>query len=236
MIEGENISLRMGNKIILQDVNLKIYRGEYVALLGPNGAGKSTLLKVLALLKKPSTGRVSLKGQLGFLAHRSFLYDRLTAWENLKFYGGLFQVPCLEERIEKLIDQVGLAYFLHEPVDTYSRGMVQRLAIARAILHDPEILFLDEPFTGLDQRGGVILKKVLSEMHRQGKTIVMVTHDFNQGMDLVNRILIMKKGMKIFDRKTNYSTTQDFLNVQEDHLIWSLDDIKDIYHEQVGLE
>ncbi|MEL7568560.1 MAG: ABC transporter ATP-binding protein [Dehalobacterium sp.] len=221
MIQGENISLKLGSKMILRNINLTISPGDYVVLLGPNGAGKSTLLKVLSRLQKPSAGRVMLNGQLGFLSHRSFLYDRLTAWENLKFYGNLFQVSNLADRIERIIDQVGLSYFLHDPVDTYSRGMVQRLAIARAVLHDPEILFLDEPFTGLDQKGAAILKDVLTQMHRQRKTIVIVTHDFNQGMDLVDRVLIMKGGAKIFDDKITQSGAQD---------------IRNIYHEQVGME
>ncbi|MCR6545116.1 ABC transporter ATP-binding protein [Dehalobacterium formicoaceticum] len=221
MIQGENISLTLGGKRILQDVNLTLSPGEFAVLLGPNGAGKSTLLKVLSRIQKPTTGKVASKGQIGFLAHRSFLYDRLTAYENLKFYGKLFQVSGLPERIEALLDQVGLSYFSHEPVYTFSRGMVQRLAIARAVLHDPALLFLDEPFTGLDQKGTVILDQVLGEMHRRGKTILMVTHNFEQGMELVNRLLIMKKGQKIFD---------------DPIISRGAKELKGIYLQQVGME
>lgn len=221
MIQGEDISLKLGSKMILRDINLTVSSGEYVVLLGPNGAGKSTLLKVLSRVQKPSVGRVKINGQIGFLSHRSFLYDRLTAWENLRFYGSLFQVPHLAEQIEKIIEQVGLSYFIHDTVDTFSRGMVQRLAIARAVLHDPEILFLDEPFTGLDQKGAEILSGVLADMHYQGKTILIVTHNFDQGMDLVDRILIMRDGTKVYDDKITQSGAQD---------------IQKIYLAQVGME
>ncbi|MGI6684089.1 MAG: ABC transporter ATP-binding protein [Bacillota bacterium] len=216
MIQGENLSLKLGGKIILRDISLVVHPGEYAVLMGPNGAGKSTLLKVLSLVQKPSSGRViinkcpgEIKGKIGFLSHRSFLYERLTAWENLKFYGHLYQVPDLTKRVDQVIEQVGLSYYLHEPVFTYSRGMVQRLAIARMMLHDPEILFLDEPFTGLDQKGGAILSGIIGEMHRQGKTILMVTHSFDQGWDLVERVLVMKDGSKIFDDKISESDVQD---------------------------
>lgn len=209
MIRGENISLKLGGKMILRDVNIRVSPGEYVVLLGPNGAGKSTLLKVLCGLQKPSAGKVSINGQIGFLSHRSFLYDRLTAWENLKFYGSLFRVPDLPERIESIVEQVGLSLFLHEPVYTFSRGMVQRLAIARAVLHEPEILFLDEPFTGLDQKGGDILNSVLQDMHGRGKTILIVTHNFEQGTGLGDRVLIMKGGAKIFDEHITHLGTED---------------------------
>lgn len=230
MMQGENITLELGGKTILRDINLEISSGEFALILGPNGAGKSTLLKVLALLIKPSAGRVLINGgeareqsqnikrRIGFLSHRSFLYDRLTAWENLKFYGHLFQVPNLAQRVESMVDQVGLSLFLHEPVSTYSRGMVQRLAIARAMLHDPDLLFLDEPFTGLDQKGGEILTKMIGEMHRRGKTILMVTHNLDQDLNLADRVLILKNGAKIYDHKVSQLGA----------------DLKDVYLSQVG--
>lgn len=207
--------------MILREIDLHVSPGEYGVLLGPNGAGKSTLLKVLVLLLKPSAGLVKVNGQAGFLSHRSFLYDRLTPWENLTFYGSLFQVPHLADRIEKITAQVGLSHFLHDPVSTFSRGMVQRLAIARAVLHDPEILFLDEPFTGLDQNGAGILNGVLADLRSRGKTVLLVTHHFDQGLDLADRILIMKDGAKIFDEKIHRSSSPD---------------LKQIYLDQVGME
>jgi ABC-type multidrug transport system ATPase subunit len=155
MIRGENISLKLGEKTILRDISLVVDPGEFVVLLGPNGAGKSTLLKVLALILKPTSGRVihkyqgsdreeDIKRKIGFLSHRSFLYERLTAWENLEFYGKLYQVADLTRRAEEILEQVGLSYYCHDPVYTYSRGMVQRLSLARLLLHNPEMLFLDE--------------------------------------------------------------------------------------------
>jgi len=232
MIRGEDISVKLGGKTILREISLEVAPGEYTALLGPNGAGKSTLLKVLALLLKPSSGRViikdghgkeieNIKRKIGFLSHRSFLYDRLTAWENLKFYGNLFQVANLGDRVDQLMEQVELTYFLHEPVYTFSRGMVQRLAIARALLHDPEILYLDEPFTGLDQKGGEILAGILADLHNRGKTVFMVTHNFTQGLDLVDRVLILKNGVKIYDQKVTGAGTGD---------------LQELYARQVGME
>ncbi|MGI6679250.1 MAG: ABC transporter ATP-binding protein [Dehalobacterium sp.] len=221
MIRGDHISLSLGGKMILRDISLTLAPGEFALLLGPNGAGKSTLLKVLSHIQKPSTGNVAIQGQIGVLAHRSFLYDRLTAYENLKFYGHLFQVPRLSERIATLLEQVGLSFFAHEPVHTFSRGMVQRLAIARAVLHDPEILFLDEPFTGLDQKGTLLLEQVLEEMHWRRKTILMVTHSFEQGMERVNRLLIMKNGRMIFDDSVSLHGSKE---------------IQHTYLQQIGME
>ncbi|MGI6066525.1 MAG: ABC transporter ATP-binding protein [Bacillota bacterium] len=211
MIRGIEISKKIGSKVILKQVNLSVPPGQFVVLLGPNGAGKSTLLKVLSLLDKPSEGRIliggssgernnlALRKKIGFLSHRSLLYDRLSARENLKFYGHLYDVPRLDERIKVLAEQVGLQYFLDEPVYTFSRGMVQKLAVIRAMIHDPEILFLDEPYTGLDQQAGAIFTGLLYEWHKQGRTVFMVTHAFGQGLDLAERVVILVRGRIIYD-------------------------------------
>ncbi|MBC2727435.1 ABC transporter ATP-binding protein [Desulfosporosinus sp.] len=214
MIEGINLSKTYGNKNVLRDISLTIPKGEFTAVLGPNGAGKSTLLKILALMSKPDSGEVkigkqsfvNLKGELkrkiGILSHSSFLYPELTAYENLQFYGRLYDVRHLEEQIISVIKKVGLLLALNEPVYTFSRGMLQRLSIARALIHSPEVIFLDEPFTGLDQQGISLLQDVLKDLKSSQKTILIVTHSFEQGMEDVDRILIINKGQIAADFPT----------------------------------
>lgn len=231
MIEGINLSKTYGNKNVLRDISLTIPKGEFTAVLGPNGAGKSTLLKILALMSKPDSGEVkigkqsfvNLKGELkrkiGILSHSSFLYPELTAYENLQFYGRLYDVRHLEEQIISVIKKVGLLLALNEPVYTFSRGMLQRLSIARALIHSPEVIFLDEPFTGLDQQGIGLLQDVLKDLKSSQKTILIVTHSFEQGMEDVDRILIINKGQIAADFSTE--------NLQAG-------DLKRIYFEKVA--
>jgi len=214
LIEGINLSKTYGNKNVLRDISLTIPKGEFTAVLGPNGAGKSTLLKILALMSKPDSGEVkigkqsfvNLKGELkrkiGILSHSSFLYPELTAYENLQFYGRLYDVRHLEEQIISVIKKVGLLLALNEPVYTFSRGMLQRLSIARALIHSPEVIFLDEPFTGLDQQGISLLQDVLKDLKSSQKTILIVTHSFEQGMEDIDRILIINKGQIAADFPT----------------------------------
>jgi len=231
LIEGINLSKTYGNKNVLRDISLTIPKGEFTAVLGPNGAGKSTLLKILALMSKPDSGEVkigkqsfvNLKGELkrkiGILSHSSFLYPELTAYENLQFYGRLYDVRHLEEQIISVIKKVGLLLALNEPVYTFSRGMLQRLSIARALIHSPEVIFLDEPFTGLDQQGIGLLQDVLKDLKSSQKTILIVTHSFEQGMEDVDRILIINKGQIAADFSTE--------NLQAG-------DLKRIYFEKVA--
>lgn len=210
MIEIKQLTKQADNKLILRGMNLSIEKGETVAILGPNGAGKSTLLKVLATLIKPTTGQVTIKGldlkknqmkikQLfGYLPHSSLLYDHYSPLENLVFFGNLYGVANVEQRAAELVKEVGLSFFLNEPVKNFSRGMIQRIAIARAIVHEPEILLLDEPHTGLDQGAIAILNNVILSMKQKGTTTLMVTHDFKQAAEICDRIVIVKYG-KIVD-------------------------------------
>jgi len=185
---------------------LHIKPGEFVSVLGPNGAGKTTLLKILTLLAPPSEGQVYIDGRkasqeqltlrkkMGVISHNTFLYANLTAYENLLFYGRMYDVPELKNRVKEVISEVGLQYSLNDPVRTFSRGMQQRLAIARAIIHNPDILFLDEPYTGLDQHAIKILNQVLSSLTNQDRTIYLITHNFEQGLNMSDRIIILVKG------------------------------------------
>lgn len=196
----------MGEKMILRGVNLHINEGETVAILGPNGVGKSTWLKIVAGLMRPTEGQILIHGKqlrkdhfeqkemLGYLGHRSFLYEQLTPVENLKFFARLYHLKNPDEKIDELIKEVGLTFFKNDPVQSFSRGMVQRLAIARAILHGPKILLLDEPHTGLDQRAIEILNQVILRLKTLDITVVMVTHDFSQVIRTCNRVVILKNG------------------------------------------
>ncbi|PFO03778.1 heme ABC exporter ATP-binding protein CcmA [Bacillus sp. AFS076308] len=210
MIELKKLTKQADNKQILRGVDLSIKKGETIAILGPNGAGKSTLLKVLATLIKPTSGHVLINGLelrknqieikklLGYLPHSSLLYDHYSPLENLVFFGNIYGVQDVEQKARKLVKDVGLSFFLNEPVKNFSRGMIQRIAIARAIIHDPEILLLDEPHTGLDQGAISILNNVILSMKDKGTTTLMVTHDFKQAAEICDRVIIVKNG-KIVD-------------------------------------
>ncbi|WHZ01692.1 ABC transporter ATP-binding protein [Neobacillus sp. YX16] len=210
MIEIKKLTKQADNKLILRGVDLSVKQGETVAILGPNGAGKSTLLKVLATLIKPTSGLVKINGLdlkkdhievkklFGYLPHSSLLYDHYTPLENLLFFGELYGVKDVENRARQLVKEVGLSFFINEPVKNFSRGMIQRIAIARAIIHEPKIMLLDEPHTGLDQGAITILNNVILSMKEKGCTTLMVTHDFKQAAEICDRIIIVKNG-KIAD-------------------------------------
>lgn len=213
MIEIKKLTKQADNKLILRGIDLSVEKGETVAILGPNGAGKSTLLKVLATLIKPSSGLVKINGLdvkknlleikkvFGYLPHSSLLYDHYSPLENLVFFGKLYGVKNAEERAIELVKEVGLSFFLNEPVKNFSRGMIQRIAIARSIVHDPELLLLDEPHTGLDQGAISILNNVILSMKAKGTTTLMVTHDFKQASEICDRIIIIKNGKLVDDFK-----------------------------------
>ncbi|PLS01717.1 ABC transporter ATP-binding protein [Neobacillus cucumis] len=213
MIKLKKLTKQADNKLILRGVDLSIKKGETVAILGPNGAGKSTLLKVLATLIKPTSGQVMINGLelrknqimikklLGYLPHSSLLYDHYSPLENLVFFGNIYGVKDVEKKARKLVKDVGLSFFLNEPVKNFSRGMIQRIAIARAIIHEPEILLLDEPHTGLDQGAISILNNVILSMKEKGTTTLMVTHDFKQAAEICDRVIIVKNGIIVDDFK-----------------------------------
>jgi len=210
MIEIKKLTKQADDKLILRGIDLSIKKGETIAILGPNGAGKSTLLKVLANLIKPTSGVVKINGMdlkkdqlkikqiLGYLPHSSLLYDHYSPLENLVFFGNLYGVKNVEKRAIELVKEVDLSFFLNDPVKNFSRGMIQRIAIARAIVHEPEVLLLDEPHTGLDQGAITILNNVILSMKEKGTTTLMVTHDFKQAAEICDRIIILKQG-KIVD-------------------------------------
>jgi heme ABC exporter ATP-binding subunit CcmA len=178
MIRARKLGRRFGEKRVLRDVNLDIAHGDFAVVTGPNGSGKTTLLRICAGLAVPTEGEITVdvdRGAIGYLAHEPLVYRELTALENLELYGRLYRVPERRERIGMLLERFGLWDVRHDRVASYSRGMTQRLALCRTLLHDPQLLVLDEPYTALDTQGAALLDEQLREL--KGKTFLVSTHD-----------------------------------------------------------
>ncbi|HNB53025.1 MAG TPA: heme ABC exporter ATP-binding protein CcmA [Anaerolineales bacterium] len=207
MIIVTKLIKRFGPKTILRGVDFKVEKGEFVALLGPNGAGKTTFLRVLASLSAPTLGKVQISGyhlpqqaaavrrRLGVVLHQPLLYGDLTAEENLRFYGRMYALDNLDGRIVETLELVGLSNRRRDMVRTFSRGMQQRLSIARAVIHDPDVILFDEPYTGLDQDASSMLDDVLRRVAGQGRTIVMTSHDLARTADLASRFDVLSRGV-----------------------------------------
>ena len=207
MIEVKTLVKRFGLKTILRGLEFSVEPGEFVALLGPNGAGKTTFLRILATLSRPSLGKVKVAGyslpdeaaqvraKLGVVSHLPLLYPDLTAEENLRFYGRMYGVGDMEARITDVLGMVGLEPRRKDLVRTFSRGMQQRLAIGRAVIHDPEVMLFDEPYTGLDQDASEMLDDVLRSVAADGRTVVMTSHDLARAEDIATRFDILSRGV-----------------------------------------
>jgi heme exporter protein A len=206
MIKVRKLVKRFGLKTVLKGMDFSVEDGEFVALIGPNGAGKTTFLRILSSLARPSMGAVSVAGynlpkeaadvrrRLGVVSHQPLLYVDLTATENLKFYGGMYNLPNLSARIDEVLEMIGLTNRRDDLVRTYSRGMQQRLAIGRAVLHDPNVILFDEPYTGLDQDASAMLDDVLRTVAARGRTVVMTSHDLARTEDLATRFDVLSRG------------------------------------------
>jgi heme exporter protein A len=207
MITVKKLVKRFGLKTVLRGVDFEVQPGEFVALLGPNGAGKTTFLRILASLSRPTLGMVSVAGfplpkeaasvraRLGVVSHLPLLYGDLSAEENLRFYGRMYGISNLEPRITEVLEMVGLEARRRDLVRTFSRGMQQRLAIGRAVLHDPDVILFDEPYTGLDQDASTMLDEVLQTVAAKGRTVVMTSHDLARAEDLATRFDILSRGV-----------------------------------------
>jgi heme exporter protein A len=201
---------------VLRQLNLEVARGEFVALLGPNGAGKSTLLRLICGLSRPTAGVIRIGGwelpgeayavraQIGLVSHKPLVYENLSARENLRFFARLYNLPPegAETRITEMLMRVGLAKRGDDLVRGYSRGMLQRLSIARALLHNPDVLLLDEPYTGLDQDASAVLDGLLRDAHGDGRTILMTTHQLDRAALLASRVIILSRGAIAYDQPT----------------------------------
>jgi heme exporter protein A len=209
-LESEDIRKTFGHFTALAGVTLNVERGEFLALFGRNGAGKTTFLKVAATLVRHTRGKLRVEGvdiseepenarrHIGFLSHNTYLYRDLNPVENLRFFARLYGLKDPDGRIESLLDRVGLQRRASDPVRGFSRGLHQRLGIARVVLHDPSLILLDEPYTGLDANAVEILNRMLDEASAAGKTIILTTHDLDQGLRGATRAAIIDRGKIVF--------------------------------------
>jgi heme exporter protein A len=251
MIELRKLTKAFGSKMALRGIDLKVQPGESLVIFGPNGAGKTTLIRILSSLSRPSGGAVSIGGldlathadgirrHLGVVSHAPLLYDSLTAEENLRFFARLYAMKRPEARITAMLEQVGLSARRGDLVRTFSRGMVQRLAIARALLHDPELLLLDEPDTGLDPQAAEMLHHLLSRLSGRAaapggsevgaaqtngdsgalasstRTIVTITHSIERGLAIADRVAILANGRVVFEAVAAGLSPMDFRSIYD---------------------
>jgi ABC-type multidrug transport system ATPase subunit len=210
VIRVEGLTKTFNSKLALRGVDLEVTQGESVVFFGPNGAGKTTLIKVLATIMNPSSGKILIKGlslknnaneirrQIGVVTHDTFLYNNLTAYENLEFYSRMYDVPRHKERLQEVAAMVGMTSRLHDRVGTLSRGMQQRISIARSLLHRPDIMLLDEAETGLDQQAISMLWEALSKEGERKRTVILTTHNLERGLELGERVVILDRGKIVY--------------------------------------
>jgi len=209
-IEVRHLRKAFGTLKAVDGIDFELKQGEFLTVFGPNGAGKTTLIKILAGLTQPSSGTAKVAGfdiaeghpemrkEIGIISHATALYADLTPLENLIFFARMHGLKQPEDRALKVIEEVGLSPRRNDRVRTFSRGMLQRLSIARAVLHDPAILFLDEPFTGLDLHATNVLKEHLQRLHDRHRTILMTTHDISCGLEMCDKVALQVQGKFAF--------------------------------------
>jgi heme exporter protein A len=225
LVKFSKVHKKYGHIHALKDVSVSFSKGEFISIFGPNGAGKSTFLKLLCTMTSPSSGEITYEGtplkklkddfrsRFGVISHQPFLYSELTAMENLRFYAKLYGVQDIDERIKELLTKVELYKRRNDRVRGYSRGMLQRLSITRALLHNPDIVVLDEPYTGLDTHASDILTRILVELFDNKHTIIMVTHNIKQGYDASSRLAIIRRGQVVYDEQKNNVSLEQFEHV-----------------------
>jgi heme exporter protein A len=205
-IETQNLTKRYGHRIVLNGIDLCVKTGEFLVLFGPNGAGKSTLIRILCTLMKPSSGTAKVAGHdvtddpdsvrtnIGLLGHSTHLYDDLTAFENIHFYLRLHGADAVDQRLNEALKATDLEQAMHQRVRTFSTGMKKRLGIAKVMAYPPRVLFLDEPYSGLDEAGVRMLNRYLLTLKGEGCTVLMVTHYREQGLATGDRALYLDRG------------------------------------------
>jgi heme exporter protein A len=215
LIAVDKLDKTFGARWALRNVTFTITQGEIVALVGPNGAGKTTLLRIVGTLSRPNAGRVTIgkipiaehpnsaRSAIGFVGHQTFMYDDLTAWENLTFYARLYDLPNGAERAREVAARVGIDHRLNDVARTLSRGLQQRLTIARMLLHQPVVLLLDEPYTGLDKVAADLLDQIMADAKKEGRAVLFSTHDLERGLAICDRAIIMKAGRVVHDLGRN---------------------------------
>jgi heme exporter protein A len=197
-VAADRVWKYFGDYPALRGASFEVSKGACVALIGRNGAGKTTFLRILASLSKPSRGEIRIEGRIGYLGHGIGVYDDLSAFENLTLFGQLAGVGNPEEAANAALEHVGLARVKDGLAREFSRGMRQRLAIARAFLHHPDLLLLDEPFTSLDDRAIAVLQELLTRARSRGSTIIMSTHQIREAMELASDVALLERGRMIF--------------------------------------
>jgi heme exporter protein A len=202
-VAADRVWKYFGDYPALRGSSLEVTKGACVALLGRNGAGKTTLLRILGSLSKPSKGEVKILGRIGYLGHGIGVYDDLSALENLTLFGQLAGLDNPKHAANEALERVGLIRVKEGLAREFSRGMRQRLAIARAFLHNPDLLLLDEPFTSLDDRAVAVLQQLLSDARARGSTIVMSTHQIREAMELASDVALLDRGRVIFSGPRN---------------------------------
>ncbi|MHC4394279.1 MAG: ABC transporter ATP-binding protein [Planctomycetota bacterium] len=222
VINISSVRKSFATRLVLDNIDLAVARSQSVCICGINGAGKSTLLHIIAGLLQPDQGLVLLNGynvvkdpektktQLGVISHKSMVYPDLTAFENLLFFANLYGVKDVAIRVKGLLEDVGLFPFRYDKAGILSRGLLQRLAIARALVHQPTVLLADEPFTGLDAEACEYLISVLTGFTGNGGTIIMTTHDINIGIKCCSRVVVLDKRHIILDAETSQLDIADF--------------------------
>ncbi len=229
-VEVRDLHRLFGDRPALRGVELSVACGEFLTIFGPNGAGKSTLIKILATLTRPSRGSVAVLGtelgaersaavraRIGLMSHLSYLYLGLTGMENLVFYARMYGVAQPRRRARQLLEELDLAERGDDLARTYSRGMLQRLSAARALVQDPDLLLLDEPFTGLDPSAAELLAQLLRRMHSRGRTVLLTTHDLALGRALGTRFLILVHGRVALDSTPQEVDAQQMERLYRQH-------------------
>ena len=224
-ISVRDIKKNFGFIEAVRGVSFDLRKGEFLTLLGPNGAGKTTLLNMLSSLTRPTSGTAtvagcnvlngdpSLRKEIGVISHSSCLYADLSAFENMLFYAKIYGLENPKGRAVEVVEEVGLKARLHDRVRTFSRGMLQRLSIARATIHNPSVLFLDEPYTGLDQHASSLFKDYLQSLHTQKRTVILTTHDIQRGLEMCDWVAILVRGRIVYMERASSIDDADLENI-----------------------